>query len=236
MIFLLQIIENVKLPPTLLSRFDLIFLILDPQDDAFDRKLARHLVGLYYEHEDEEEDDLIDMSILRDYLAFAKEHISPRLSEEAQQKLIQAYVDMRRAGMGRGQITAYPRQLESLIRLSEAHAKVRLSNVVEVADVEEAWRLHREALKQAATDPETGKVDPSIITTGHSASERQKRLLFTDALKKLIKSKGNIPTLSYQQLFKEVKESTELVRNFFADYAPKTGKSIGRLVLKTIII
>lgn len=77
---------------------------------------------------------------MRDYLAFAKEHINPVLSEEAQQRLIQAYVDMRKIGSGRGQISAYPRQLESLIRLSEAHAKVRLSNVVEVQDVEEAYR------------------------------------------------------------------------------------------------
>lgn len=80
------------------------------------------------------------MSILRDYLAYAKEHIQPKLSEDAQQRLIQAYVDMRKVGAGRGQISAYPRQLESLIRLSEAHAKVRLSEVVQVEDVEEAWR------------------------------------------------------------------------------------------------
>lgn len=47
---------------------------------------------------------------------------------------------MRKVGAGRGQISAYPRQLESLIRLAEAHAKVRLSSVVELVDVEEAWR------------------------------------------------------------------------------------------------
>lgn len=80
------------------------------------------------------------MSILRDYLAYAKEHVHPTLSEEAQQRLIQVYVDMRKVGAGRGQISAYPRQLESLIRLSEAHAKVRLSNEVKLQDVEEAWR------------------------------------------------------------------------------------------------
>lgn len=129
------------LPHTLMSRFDLIFLMLDPQSEVFDRKLARHLVSLYYKTELEDEDEIIDMSILRDYIAFAKEHIHPTLNEESQQRLIQAYVDMRRVGSGRGQITAYPRQLESLIRLSEAHAKMRFSNVVEIKDVEEAWRL-----------------------------------------------------------------------------------------------
>ena len=123
-----------------MSRFDLIFLILDPQNDLFDRRLARHLVSLYYETEPEEEDDLIDASVLRDYIAYAKEHIHPTLGEEAQQRLVQAYVDMRRVGSGRGQISAFPRQLESLIRLAEAHAKVRLSREVEIQDVEEAWR------------------------------------------------------------------------------------------------
>ena len=128
------------LPHTLLSRFDLIFLMLDPQNDVFDKRLGKHMVSLYYKAEPEEEDELVDMSVLRDYIAYAKEHIHPVLSEEAQQRLVQSYVDMRRVGSGRGQITAYPRQLESLIRLSEAHAKVRFSNLVEVEDVAEAWR------------------------------------------------------------------------------------------------
>lgn len=82
----------------------------------------------------------------------------------------QAYVDMRKIGSGRGMVSAYPRQLESLIRLSEAHAKVRFSEKVETIDVEEAKRLHREALKQSATDPRTGFVDISILTTGMQAT------------------------------------------------------------------
>ena len=134
------IIENIQLPHTLMSRFDLIFLILDPQDELYDRRLARHLVSLYHKGEDMTEDEQLDMSILRDYLAYAREYTHPRLSENASQRLISAYVDMRKVGSGRGQVTAYPRQLESLIRLAEAHAKVRLCSEVEVLDVEEAWR------------------------------------------------------------------------------------------------
>ena len=80
------------------------------------------------------------MGIMRDYLAYVKEYIQPKLSDDASQKLISAYVDMRKVGSGRGHITAYPRQLESLIRLSESHAKVRLSTMVEVSDVDKAWR------------------------------------------------------------------------------------------------
>ena len=66
-----------------------------------------------------------DMASLRDYLAYARTYIHPSLSEEAGQALVQAYVDMRKIGSGRGAVTAYPRQLESLIRLAEAHAKMR---------------------------------------------------------------------------------------------------------------
>merc|ERR1712002_458975 len=62
------IIENLQLPHTLLSRFDLIFLILDPQDELFDRRLGRHLVSLYYRSEASVEETSMDLSLLRDYL------------------------------------------------------------------------------------------------------------------------------------------------------------------------
>lgn len=151
------------------------------------------------------------MSIIRDYIAYAKEHIHPKLSEEASQRLIQVYVDMRKVGSGRGQITAYPRQLESLIRLAEAHAKVRFSQTVTVDDVEEAWRLHREALKQSATDPLSGRIDVGILTTGVSAAARKRRAELVQVLKKVIKAKGNVPTVNYQKLLEELREGSSIV-------------------------
>ena len=205
------IIENIELPHTLLSRFDLIFLILDPEDDLFDRRLARHLVSLYYRGEDVSQSEELDMTVLRDYLAYAREFVHPKLSEDASQRLIAAYVDMRKVGSGRGQVTAYPRQLESLIRLAEAHAKVRLSELVEVEDVEEAWRLHREALKQSATDPLSGKIDVGILTTGQSAATRKRRVEIAQALKALLQGKGKTATLNMQKIYGELKESCDLV-------------------------
>ncbi|XP_026463702.1 DNA replication licensing factor MCM4-like [Ctenocephalides felis] len=205
------IIDNVQLPHTLMSRFDLIFLILDPQDELFDRRLATHLVSLYYATGQDEEDELFDISVLRDYLAYAREHVHPTLSEEAQQKLILAYVDMRKVGAGRGQISAYPRQLESLIRLAEAHAKVRLSPVVELVDVEEAWRLHREALKQSATDPLSGKIDVGILTTGLSSAARKHKADLIQAIKAALKSKDKQPTINYQKLLMDIKEGSQVM-------------------------
>lgn len=72
-------------------------------------------------------------------------------------------------------ITATTRQLESMIRLSEAHAKMRLSEVVTGDDVIEAVRLIKSALKQAATDSRTGLIDMSLLTEGTSASERRRK-------------------------------------------------------------
>ncbi|XP_076175723.1 disc proliferation abnormal [Ptiloglossa arizonensis] len=213
------VVENVQLPHTLLSRFDLIFLMLDPQSDIYDSKLATHMVSLYYKTSEEDEDEHLNRSIVRDYVVFAKEHVHPVLNEESQQKLIQAYVDMRRVGRGRGQITAYPRQLESLIRLAEAHAKVRLSPIVELQDVDEAWRLHREALKQSAIDPLSGKLDITILTTGISSIARKKKKELCDVLQKLIESKNKVHILNQQKLFSEIRQSSELMitRDMFED-------------------
>uniref|UniRef100_A0A3P9AIQ8 DNA replication licensing factor MCM4 n=1 Tax=Esox lucius TaxID=8010 RepID=A0A3P9AIQ8_ESOLU len=230
-------IENIQLPHTLLSRFDLIFLMLDPQDEAYDRRLAHHLVSLYYQSEEQIEEELLDMAVLKDYIAYARTYINPRLNEEASQALIEAYVDMRKIGSGRGMVSAYPRQLESLIRLAEAHAKVRFSDKVETIDVEEAKRLHREALKQSATDPRTGFVDISILTTGMSATARKRKEEVAQALKKMIQSKGKTPAMKYQQLFDDLRGQSEaaITKDMFEealraladeDYLTVTGKTV----------
>ena len=72
-------------------------------------------------------------------------------------------------------ITATTRQLESMIRLAEAHAKMRLSDEVTAHDVSEAVRLIKSALKQAATDARTGLIDMGLLTEGTSASERRRK-------------------------------------------------------------
>jgi DNA replication licensing factor MCM4 len=83
-------------------------------------------------------------------------------------------------------ITATTRQLESMIRLSEAHAKMRLSEIVTADDVKEAVRLIKSALKQAATDARTGLIDMSLLTEGTSASERRRKADLKKALLDLL--------------------------------------------------
>ena len=214
------IVENIQLPHTLMSRFDLIFLMLDPQDEVYDRRLGRHLVSLYYRSDEAAKDEQLDMSILRDYLLHAKQTYNPKLSDEAGNQLIQSYVRMRQVGSGRGQITAFPRQLESLIRMAEAHAKLRFSHTVDLQDVEEASRLHREALKQSATDPLSGKIDVSILTTGQSEGTRKRRLLVKNALNAVIEKRpGKAQTLNYLKTWNELKDNSDLMvtRDMYED-------------------
>ena len=89
-----------------------------------DQRLARHLISLYHnKHEDSMEDCVhkIDQSLLRDYIGYVRSNVNPVLSDSARAKLIQLYVKMRQSSVP-GSISAYPRQLESMIRLAEAHA------------------------------------------------------------------------------------------------------------------
>lgn len=95
---------------------------------------------------------------------------------------------MRRLGTSKNVITATPRQLESVIRTSEALAKMRLSDWVEKRDVEEALRLIKVATQQAAIDPITGHIDMDLISTGYTSGVRNKISIITEIIREIIVS------------------------------------------------
>ena len=128
---------------------------------------------------------------LTDYISYAKKTYTPILNDEAAEMLVEGYVDMRRLGGGRKTITVTPRQLESLVRLSEALARMRLSHVVESRDATEALRLMRVAMQQAAWDPKTGQIDMDKILTGHSASDRRHRGQVADGIAEILSESQN---------------------------------------------
>jgi DNA replication licensing factor MCM4 len=177
----LSVPQNIDLPPTLLSRFDLVYLVLDRIDEQNDRRLARHLVGMYLEDapENASRNEILPIEFLTSYISYARSNIHPKISDEAQHALVEAYVAMRSLGANvrdqERRITATTRQLESMIRLAEAHAKMRLSEIVTEDDVLEAVRLIKSALKQAATDPRTGVIDMSLLTEGTSVADRRRK-------------------------------------------------------------
>jgi len=193
-----SVVENLKLPPTLLSRFDLIYLILDRSDPDSDRKLARHIVQMYRarganrssQPNDARDDRLYDMTTLSRYIAYAREKCRPMIGDVAKRKLVDAYVEMRRLGnMGGGgkkTIVATPRQLESFVRLSEARAKLRLSNEVSPEDVDEAVRLFNVATHKAAMDPRTGTIDMDALNTGIGSLERMAEQSLVEFIKSML--------------------------------------------------
>ncbi|KAN0094525.1 MCM2/3/5 family domain containing protein [Tylopilus felleus] len=177
----LPITRNIDLPPTLISRFDLLYLVLDQVDETLDRRLAQHLVGLYLEDApDTGGHDILPLDELSAYIEYARTHIHPVLSSEASDELVASYVSLRAIGANepRGaekRITATTRQLESMIRLSEAHARMRFAAHVELQDVQEACRLMREAIRTGAMDPRTGKIDMGLLNTGTGVGQRRLR-------------------------------------------------------------
>ncbi|KAG1778774.1 MCM-domain-containing protein [Suillus placidus] len=177
----LPITRNIDLPPTLISRFDLLYLVLDQVDETLDRKLAQHLVGLYLEDApDTGGYDVLPLDELAAYIDYARTNIHPVLSSEASDELVASYVSLRSIGASdprssEKRITATTRQLESMIRLSEAHARMRFAAHVELQDVQEACRLMREAIRTSAMDPRTGKIDMGLLNTGTGVGQRKMR-------------------------------------------------------------
>ncbi len=189
----MSVVKNIELGPTLLSRFDLIYLILDQPNAASDKRLARHLIGMYFEEPQTRTNDpgVIPMDVLAHYIAFARRMVHPVPTKEAEAALVEAYVKLRHPGRSdtKNQITATPRQLESLIRLSSALARLRFQSRVTKADVDEAVRLMNVATQTAATDPLTGRIDMDLLTTGHSSYERRRTELAREALQQMLQAK-----------------------------------------------
>ncbi|TPX51817.1 hypothetical protein SeMB42_g00520 [Synchytrium endobioticum] len=206
----LSIVENINLPPPLMSRFDLLFLVLDKPNERDDRRLAQHIVGLYLEDRPTVSSlQFLPLEEFTKYINYAKT-IHPIISEEAGNLLIKCYIDMRKLGKHGNQkvITATTRQLESMIRLAEAHAKMRLSHTVDGQDVEEANRLILAALQTSAVDPRTGRIDLDLVSTGISAGSRKIHTDKRHALSELVTSmrKATVPFL---QLFREFNDQSK---------------------------
>ncbi|KAM9939882.1 hypothetical protein OXX80_000673 [Metschnikowia pulcherrima] len=209
----LPVTSNIDLPPPLLSRFDLVYLILDRVDESMDRQLAAHITDMYLEDVPQSVSShaLLPVQDLSTYIQYAKENVNPVITPESKNELVRAYVEMRNLGddtrSSEKRITATTRQLESMIRLSEAHAKMRLSERVELIDVKEAVRLIKSAIKDYATDPRTGRIDMDIVQTGTTSMQRRMReSLDTEVLAMLANGSG----MRFTELAKMVNENSNM--------------------------
>ncbi len=208
-----NITENVNLPIPLLTRFDLIFAMRDEPNKEQDTNIAKHILGLYrqgsYGYE-----PILSIDLLTKYLSYAK-RINPIISKEAEDKIKDYYLQMRNT-TSEGMITITPRQLEALIRLSMARARLLLKEVVDISDAERAIYLFNKMLITVGVDVKTGKVDIGVLH-GMPQSERSKRQLFFDIFKAL--SGINEEAVERDRLIKELvksgrfseEEATELI-------------------------
>ncbi len=176
--------ENINLLPTILSRFDLIFILKDKPSAEEDRRLARHVLRVHRETDKIKPE--IPADLLKKYISYARRYIKPRLTPEAAKMLEDFFVEMRKLGENPDNpvpITA--RQLGALIRLAEAHAKMALREYVTEEDAEAAIRLMKIFLESTGVDIETGELDIDVIMTGKPKSKRAKLMRILEIIEEL---------------------------------------------------
>lgn len=203
------IVQQINMPPTLLSRFDLIFSLRDRPNRDLDEKIARHILGTHRAGEvqevrrrypegpytAEQERTLmariqpaIQERLFRKYVAYAKRGFFPVLTEEAAERLNAFYQELR--GQATGAIGITPRQIEALIRLAEASARLRLSNTSTAEDADRAIRIFSRFLKTIGWNEETRTIDIDIIATGASSSQQERMRRVLEIIKRLSSESG----------------------------------------------
>jgi len=183
------IAEQIDVPDTLLSRFDLKFVLRDVPDKELDEKLASYVIKT--RTEPEKITPAIKPDFIRKYIAYARHNCMPQLTEEAAEHLKQFYINMRNMYQGEegGTIAITLRQHEALMRLAEASARIRLSDKVSIEDAERAIKLMKRSIQQLGYDYETGKIDIDR-TEGMASSVRKKHYVIIDIIDKLTKQIG----------------------------------------------
>ena len=207
-----NITENVNLPIPLLTRFDLIFVIRDIPTREKDEKIARHIIELHTPKGTDNR-SVIDVDLLTKYLAFAKKGM-PTLTKEAEEKILDYYLQMRNVE-SEEMITVTPRQLEGIIRLSTARARLLMKDKVEEEDAERAIFLIQSMLQDAGVDVNTGKVDLGVLQ-GRPRSEVSKMQLFMDVLKGL--EGDNKVSVEERTFVKELEKSEKFTEEEARNY------------------
>jgi len=178
------LMEQINLVPSLLSRFDFIYIMKDKPHEDLDKNIAEVIMG---EHTEQKRENIIPIKLLRKYLFLAKQY-NPIMTPDAADLIKSFYIKLRKqtkeAGDGSLIIPITPRQLESLIRLSEAHARIKLKNKVEVSDAKQAIKLMKNYLMEFGYDEKIGAFDIDKLT-GTSSSTRTKFDLILKAFREL---------------------------------------------------
>jgi len=190
----LPLAEQIELGPTMLSRFDLKFPVFDIPNAEKDRRMARHIIDSSL-NKGKTAVPPISPDIIKKYLAYAKKNCKPKIDQKAMQQIEDFYVSWRTKYQdvdGKDKtVTLTPRQLEALIRLTEASAKIRLADTAISKDVKRATGLLETSLEAFGLDPDTGKIDIDRINATVTAHQRDEIHTLLTILQKLKDEVGN---------------------------------------------
>ncbi|MFH1682478.1 MAG: AAA family ATPase, partial [Candidatus Woesearchaeota archaeon] len=225
--------DQINLPPTLINRFDLIFPIKDLPSREKDEKLATHILGLHQNPDSIQTD--IDTDLLKKYITFVRTKAKPVLTDEAIDEIKEYYISMRNSGgdddRGIKSIPITARQLEALVRMAEASAKIRMAKEVTKEDARRSIEMIDYCLNQVAKDMETGKIDIDRIGSGIPAKERNKISIIREIIDNLEGEFGKVFPIesvierAEQKGMKtdEVEEIIEKLRRTGDVYEPRKG-------------
>lgn len=229
------IAPQINLPASLINRFDLIFPVKDMPDREKDTKIASHILEL--QQKTDLSEPQIPFDTLKKYIAFVRQRVYPKLTQGAIEEIKEFYINLRNDTPTVGGDSALKpipisaRQLESLVRLAEASARVRLSNHVTRKDAKNAIQILKACLMQIGFDYETGRFDIDRITTGITASTRNKILIIREIIEELEKKgRKSIPIeeIAGEAVEKglteaQVEEVLHKLKQEGSIYEPKTG-------------
>ena len=211
-----NITENVNLPVPLLTRFDLIFIVRDSPDKEKYNLVASHILEIHRDTEKAAR-PAIDIDLFSKYLAYAKQ-IEPALTPEAIDIVRSYYMDMRRIE-SEGMITVTPRQLEGLIRLASARARLLLKDMVNAEDAQRAIYLVDQMMRTAGVDVNTGKTDFGVLY-GKPQSVVSKEKTFMELFRGLTGTENNDveDKMLVDELVKTGKFSDEEARKYIQKF------------------
>jgi replicative DNA helicase Mcm len=196
--------DQINMPPSLLSRFDLIFIMTDQPEHKRDLAIAEHILKahstgeLIAQHKKTPIPGVtdeyilqqlkpvmpdIEPSLFRKYVAYSKRSCYPILSAEAKDALVNYYLKLRGIAEPNKPVPVTARQLEALVRLAEASARIRLSDSIEQSDAERVIHIVDACLRQIAYDAKTGTFDIDKVVTGISKEKRDIVRVIKDAIR-----------------------------------------------------
>ena len=227
----LTIAQQVPLDPVILSRFDLVFVMLDEPRVDQDRTIAHHILEM--QRPPTKVKPPLSTDFLRKIIIYARQNLDPKLDNKEVMKTIEDFfVGWRRvAKRGEAPLPITVRQLEAIVRLAKANARMRLSDRVTVEDANRAIMLVKRSLQEVGIDIKTGRLDIDVLMTGKAKSQRDNIRRVLDIIKEL---EGQYGGAAPVEEIKRIAESDGIKQSFVEElieeekdrghlYEPKQG-------------